>query len=100
VRRALPLTPGTPTPESAPIAPQTPVNQVTQRDLKEAERLLNQAYDDLRQSLSPQDQEIFKLQELEWLKERNKVRNERTEYLRMTEERTQELNHMLTRGEH
>jgi uncharacterized protein YecT (DUF1311 family) len=65
----------------------------------EAERLLNNAYNDLRQSLSPKDREALKLSEREWLRERDKARNNRTEYLRMTEERMQELNHMLTRGQ-
>jgi uncharacterized protein YecT (DUF1311 family) len=65
----------------------------------EAERLLNHAYNDLRQSLPPKDREALKLSEREWLRERDKARNNRTEYLRMTEERMQELTHMLTRGE-
>jgi len=76
-----------------------PTRQPTNRDLMESERLLNAAYNDFRRSLSPKDREALKLSEREWLRERDKARNNRTEYLRMTEERMQELNHMLTRGE-
>jgi hypothetical protein len=53
----------------------------------------------LRQSLSPKDREVLKLQERAWLKQRDKVRNNANEFLRMTEERMQELNHMLTLGD-
>jgi Trypsin-like peptidase domain len=99
VRRALPLTSGTQTPESAPTPQQAPVNQTTQPALAEAERLLNQTYNDLRLSLSPKNREVLKVKQLKWRKERDNFRNNPSEYLRMTEERTRELNHMLTRGE-
>jgi len=99
VRRALPLTSGTQTPESAPTTQQAPVNQTTQPALAEAERLLNQTYNDLRLSLSPKNRKVLKVEQLKWRKKRDNLRNNPSEYLRMTEERTQELNHMLTRGE-
>lgn len=99
VRRALPLTSGTQTTESAPTFQQAPVNQTTQAALTEAERLLNQTYNDLRLSLSPKNRKVLKVEQLKWRKERDNFRNNSSEYLRMTEERTRELNHMLTRGE-
>jgi hypothetical protein len=42
---------------------------------------------------------VLKLQERAWLKQRDKVRNNANEFLRMTEERMQELNHMHTLGD-
>jgi uncharacterized protein YecT (DUF1311 family) len=84
-----------------PVNPQPyPTRQPTNRDLMESERLLNAAYNDFRRSLSPKDRDALKLQQREWFRERDKVRNNRSEYLRMTEERTQELRHMLAPGEH
>jgi hypothetical protein len=83
-----------------PVHPEpSPTRQPTSRDLMESERLLNHAYSDLRQSLPAKDREALKLQQREWLRERDKVRNNRSEYLRMTEERTQAFNHLLSRGE-
>jgi hypothetical protein len=42
---------------------------------------------------------VLKLEERAWLKQRDKVRDNPSEYLRMTLERVPELNHMHTRSE-
>jgi hypothetical protein len=64
--------------------------------LKEAEKALNEEYEELRRSLNKEDKESLKREEIRWLREREKVRNEPSEYLGMTWERVQDLNHRHT----
>ena len=53
--------------------------QPSNRDLTEAEQQLNQAYQDLRKILTPRERQTLKLEELRWLKERERVRNDLSE---------------------
>ena len=70
-------------------------------NINNAEKELNEEYNELRQSLRQEDKEVLKRSEQQWLKlkERGMFRDNPSEYLRMTVERVQELNHMHTRSE-
>jgi len=91
------LTPsGSPGPNVAEIPTPFSSDKPTSQALKEAEKALNEEYEELRRSLNKEDKESLKREELRWLREREKVRNEPSEYLGMTSERVQDLNHRHT----
>jgi uncharacterized protein YecT (DUF1311 family) len=66
--------------------------------LQEAERMLNKNYQRLRSVLTKTEKEALKIEELEWLNDRKKHSQNSREYLNMTLERAQELNHRFTHG--
>ena len=81
--------------------PQQSVPFVSDRaeNINNAEKELNEEYNELRQSLRQEDKEVLKRSEQQWLKERGKFRDNPSEYLRITLESVHELNHMHTRSE-
>jgi hypothetical protein len=91
-----------PTPSRSPGPNVTEISTPSSRDeptsqaLKEADKALNEEYEELRRSLNKEDKESLKREEIRWLGEREKVRNEASEYLGMTWERVQDLNHRHT----
>jgi hypothetical protein len=89
-----------PSPSPEPNVTETPTSfsweTPTSQALKEAEDALSREYEELRQSLSTAEKEFLIREQTRWLREREKVRNDLSEYLRMTWERVQELNHSHT----
>jgi hypothetical protein len=73
-----------------------PVPSDAPQAFKEAENALNKEYEESRRNLSREDKESQRREQVQWLRERGKSRNKPGEYLRMTWERVQDLNHSHT----